>query len=161
MTHWQARRWIAAILAATTVAVLVGVPTGIIRTPFYTRMTPVLWWNYPISALTAVLGGLIFATYVRPTATPTNRQTTTSLGGTVLSALAVGCPICNKVVIAAVGVSGALNLWAPSQPVLGVVSLMLLVWSLHRRLSGERSCSTQLLARDPDISVYDVDEVNR
>jgi hypothetical protein len=29
-------------------------------------MTPVLWWNYPVWVLTAILTGLIVATYVVP-----------------------------------------------------------------------------------------------
>lgn len=33
---------------------------------------------------------------------------------------AVGCPACNKIAVILLGTSGALNLWAPVQPVLGV-----------------------------------------
>ena len=138
--QWPVRRWAAAMLGAGITAVLIGVPTGIIRTPFYHRMTPVLWWNYPVWAVTALLSGLIFATYVRTGATRDSRQRATSVSGGMLSLFAVGCPICNKIVVALVGVTGALNLWAPFQPLLGVISLALLGWALHRRLAGERSC---------------------
>lgn len=48
MAGWPARRWIAAVLGAGVTAVLIGVPTGIIPTSLYSRMTPVLWWNYPV-----------------------------------------------------------------------------------------------------------------
>lgn len=146
ISRWPARRWAAAVLAGGVAALFVGIPTGIIRTPFYHRMTPVLWWNYPVWAITAVLGGLIFATYVRSTVGSRSRDTGTSIGGSTLSLLAVGCPICNKVVVAAVGVSGALNLWAPLQPILGVISLAMLAWAFQRRLAGERSC---LVRNDP------------
>jgi hypothetical protein len=40
-------------------ALLIRVPTGIIVTPFYTRMNPVQWWNYPVWVVTAALKGLI------------------------------------------------------------------------------------------------------
>lgn len=137
---WPVRRWIAAVLVAVLVAVAIGVPTGIIRTSFYTRMTPVLWWNYPVWALTALLSGLLAATYVRGIA-PSGRTTPrVGVGAGVLSLLAVGCPVCNKLVVLAIGVTGAMTIWAPLQPLLGVVSLVLMGWALWRRLIGERRC---------------------
>ena len=135
---WQARQWAAAAGAAVLTAVVVGVPTGIIRTPLYHRMTPVLWWNYPVWAVTALLEGLLLASYVRAGAgrASTGRAT---VGG-VLSFLAVGCPVCNKLVVLAVGVSGALSYWAPVQPFLAVASLALLGFAVRQRLRGLRSC---------------------
>ena len=133
------RRWLAAIMGMVAAALIIGVPTGIIGTPFYHRMTPVLWWNYPVWAVTAVLSGLIIATYIR-TGDPSSRPSQVGFAGGFLSLLAVGCPICNKVVVLAIGVTGALNLWAPLQPLIAILSLGLLGWALFRRLSGERAC---------------------
>ena len=65
MRGWNARQWAAAPAAAVLAAAVIGIPTGIIRTPFYHRMTPVLWWNYPVWAATAVLEGFLLASYVR------------------------------------------------------------------------------------------------
>ncbi|MGI8712205.1 MAG: hypothetical protein ACR2NR_03285 [Solirubrobacteraceae bacterium] len=62
------------------------------------------------------------------------------LVATVLAGLAVGCPICNKVVVAAIGVTGALSYWAPLQPVLGVASILVLLGGLLVRLRGEVAC---------------------
>lgn len=142
LAEWSFRRWVAAAAGLSVTAVLVGVPTGIIRTPFYTRMTPVLWWNYPVWAVTAVLSGLLFATYVR-TADRSTRPRQLGIGGSVLALLAVGCPICNKVVVLLIGVSGALSLWAPLQPLLAVLSLLLLGWALRQRLRGEMACQVR------------------
>ena len=140
ISHWPGRRWMAALLGAGAVAVAVGVPTGIIRTPLYHRMTPVLWWNYPVWVVTALFGGLILATYVQAGGGPGRPRAASGLGGGVLSFFAVGCPVCNKIVVALIGVSGALNVWAPIQPALGIVSVALLAWALRRRLAGERAC---------------------
>lgn len=49
--------------------------------------------------------------------------------------------MCNKAVVALLGVSGALTIWAPIQPLLGVASLALLGYALRRRLTAERACS--------------------
>lgn len=140
MASWSWQRWITASVAALLTATLIGVPTGMIHTNFYTRMTPVLWWNIPIWLASALLTGLVLATYVH---SPSGATKTVSgrLGtGGVLSLFAVGCPICNKLVVALIGVSGALNLWAPIQPVLGIGSLGLLLYALRLRLRSEQAC---------------------
>jgi len=58
-----------------------------------------------------------------------------------LSGFAVGCPICNKLVVALIGVSGALNYWAPLQPLLGLLSVGVLLVGLVVRLRGEVACA--------------------
>lgn len=62
--------------------------------------------------------------------------------GGVGTYLAVGCPICNKLVVALLGTSGALTYFAPIQPLLGVGAVALLVFALRRRLLAlaEASC---------------------
>ena len=63
--------------------------------------------------------------------------------GGLLTFLAVGCPTCNKLVLVALGTSGALSWFAPIQPVLGLAAVALLVVTLRRRLRsvGSLSCS--------------------
>ncbi len=142
--RWPRRRWIAAVGAAALVAVAIGVPTGVLPSSLYHRMTPTPWWDYPIWAVSAALAGLTLATYVRvprnETDSDPDRFAKRSLGATMFSALAVGCPICNKVVVALVGISGALNYWAPLQPLIGVLSVGLLSAGLLVRLRGEVAC---------------------
>ena len=173
MRTWPLRRWLVAAAVTVLAALAIGVPTGVIPTPFYTRMTPVLWWNYPVWAISSLLEGLLVATYVRPRATAVPLQvgnalipiegaawnpasgevrpqqepaterprTARALVGGVLSAFAVGCPICNKLVVLAIGVSGALSYWAPLQPVLAVASVALLGYALVRRLRTAEVCA--------------------
>jgi hypothetical protein len=145
---WPLRRWLVAAVAAAAAALVVGVPTGIIRTSIYHRMTPVTWWDYPVWALSAVLVGLMAATYVRArdAAPLVGVRARRTLGATVLSVFAVGCPICNRLVVALIGVSGALNYWAPIQPVLGVLSLGLLATGLALRLRGAVACPSPVVA---------------
>ena len=87
----------------------------------------------------AVLSGLLAATYV---ATP-RPETASSRGGWlggVLTFFAVGCPVCNKIVLLALGTTGALTWFEPVQPLLQVAAVGLLAWALRRRLRGELSC---------------------
>lgn len=135
------RRVAVGALAAVAAALAIGVPTGIVETAFYTRMTPVLWWNYPVWALSALLTGLLAATYVREPAIPVPAtEGGKTLIGNILSVFAVGCPICNKLVVMAVGVSGALNWFAPIQPVLAVASLAILAYAVRARRRSARAC---------------------
>jgi hypothetical protein len=64
-----------------------------------------------------------------------------AVGGTVLSAFAVGCPICNKVVVVALGAGGAVSYFSPVQPLIGLASIALLGTALALRLRAALSCS--------------------
>ena len=100
------------------------------------------WWSYPAWVLTAVLEGVLVATYVRAGSAGRASTGQAATGG-VLSFLAVGCPVCNKLVVLvvlAVGVSGALSYWAPVQPFLALVSAGLLVFAVYQRLRGMKRC---------------------
>jgi hypothetical protein len=151
LRSWPARRWLAAVLVGTAAALLMGVPTGIVETSFYHRMTPVTWWDYPVWAASAVLVGLTAATYVRVRGRDEEQapdRTRRTVGATMLSTFAVGCPICNKLVVGLIGVSGALSYWAPLQPVLGVLSIGLLTTGLVVRLRGAIVCRVPAM---PDL----------
>lgn len=140
MRTWNWRRRSAAVLVAALAGVLTGIPTGIIRSNMYHRMTPVLWWNYPIWAASAVLTGLIAATYLVHAQRVSDIGFGRAAGGSVLSVFAVGCPICNKLVVGLTGTAGALTFWAPIQPLLGLVSIGLLGFALRTRLRREQVC---------------------
>jgi len=151
---WSTRHWMAAVVGGASVALAVGLPTDVIPNPVFGRPIPVTWWSYPVLAVTAALGGLLLATYVRgegggplefeETLDPhAERQAKTGGMAGLLSFFAVGCPICNKVVVIALGTSGALSWFAPVQPYLGVIALGLLTWALRARLRGEVACPVE------------------
>jgi hypothetical protein len=150
---WSARRWASALTGALVTALLVGLPTDVIPNPVFGRPVAVTWWSYPVLLATSVLGGLLIATYVRDPDDVTaadvalveveeelDRPGTTGGIGGLLSFFAVGCPTCNKLVVVALGTSGALDWFAPAQPVLAVASLVLLAWALRARLRGQVTC---------------------
>lgn len=150
-----ARRVTVAGTAAVVTALVIGIPTGIIETSWYRRMTPVLWWNYPVWVLSALLTGLLVATYVRdPALSVPESQGGKTFLGSMLSLFAVGCPICNKVVVMAIGVTGALNWFAPIQPVLALGSLGLLAYALWARRRAAVECRIAL-ANEPQRAVRD------
>jgi hypothetical protein len=151
MRNWGPRHYAAILVAGTVWLLLSGVPTDILDTPLFIRMTPVVWWDYPFWIAGAFLVGLLAATYVSVAGIerPGGSQGKI-LGGGLLTTVAVGCPVCNKLVVLALGAGGALTYFAPLQPVLGLLSVGLLLYTLSRRLAGAQACrvgETQSLAR--------------
>jgi hypothetical protein len=141
---WSPRRWSVSAAAAVVTALVVAVPTAMLPTPVFGREIPTMWWAWPTLALTAVLGGMLVATYVREPGTPAPASDGLDRRGTVgglLSFFAVGCPVCNKVALVALGYTGALQWFAPVQPVLAVAGVVLLGWALRTRLRGQLSCA--------------------
>lgn len=139
VVSWPRRRRVVALLAAVATVALMGVSTAMIPNPVFGRAIPTTWWAWPALLVTAVLGGLLSATYVRGDAAvePASRA---GLAGGLLSYLAVGCPVCNKLALLALGYTGALTWFAPVQPLLAVGGIALLAWALHVRLKGEIAC---------------------
>jgi hypothetical protein len=140
--EWGGRRWAAALGGTVVVGLLIGLPTELVPNPFFRRMMPAEWWNVPVWIATSVLSGLLLATYVREGASvdvdrPSRRG---GLGG-LLAFFAVGCPVCNKLVVVALGTSGAMTWFAPVQPFLAAAALLLLAAALRGRLRGARSCA--------------------
>lgn len=147
LAQWPARRWIAATGVAILTYFVVAIPTDLIDTLLFTREVPPTWWSFPVLALTAGLTGLVVATYVaREQSIKENPHGRLGAAGTVVSFFAVGCPVCNKLVLLALGTSGAMQYFEPIQPLLAAVSVALLAWAFHKRATSEDRC---LITRAP------------
>lgn len=146
LAQWPGRRWLAASAAAVLTYLVVAVPTDLIDTPFFSREVPPTWWSYPALGLTAVLTGLLLATYIsrEPAAEAGSEEPDTKgrfgAAGTIVSFFAVGCPVCNKLVLLALGTSGAMQYFEPLQPLLATVSIALLLWAFLKRATSEDRC---------------------
>lgn len=144
---WPARRWLVALATAVATVVVVGVPTVLVPNPVFSREIAVTAWAWPVLLVTAVLSGLLTATYVRagavdpPAEVPADAHTSRwGAAGGLLAYFAVGCPVCNKIALLALGYTGALRWFAPVQPYLAVLGVALLGYALYRRLKGELAC---------------------
>jgi hypothetical protein len=129
----NSRLLLAAVPGTAVAAVAVGVPTDVLPNPWFQRMTPVRTLDLVLWPLISIALGLLIATYV--VAPHDARGAAQGTGGGLLGAFAVGCPICNKLVVAVLGVSGALTYFEPIQPVLGVAAITLAIVALRRRLA--------------------------
>lgn len=141
---WTARRWLTALFAGIVVAVLVALPTAVIPNPIFGRAVDVTWWSYPVVIASGILGGMLIATYVRePGGEEIDKAAKVGTAGGLLAFFAVGCPVCNKLVLLALGTSGAMSWFAPVQPFLAVASIVVMAWALRVRLRGMTSCEVE------------------
>lgn len=148
---WTARRWWVALGSGVVVAVIVALPTAVIPNPVFGRAIEVTWWSYPTVIITGILGGLLIATYVKEPSDPSDEpadeevDTAMKIGGVggFIAFFAVGCPVCNKLVLIALGSSGAISWFAPIQPILAFASIALMAWALRLRLRGSISCAVE------------------
>ncbi|HAN71778.1 MAG TPA: hypothetical protein DCQ36_09365 [Actinobacteria bacterium] len=147
---WSSRRWWVAVGTGILTMLLVALPTAVIPNPIFGRAIETTWWSYPVVVLTGILGGLLIATYVKEPAPfaqdaesgeLADRPLTLGAVGGLVSFFAVGCPVCNKLVLIALGTSGAISWFAPLQPLMAVASIVLMGWALRARLRGEISCA--------------------
>ncbi len=152
--RWGRRRHLAALVTTVATVLVVAIPTALIPNPVFGREVPPTAWAWPVLLVTAALSGLLFATYVAEVpggpgeqhgfvavgdgAKDTQRRA--GMVGGLFTFLAVGCPVCNKLALLALGYSGALQWFAPVQPWLAGAALVLLVWALVRRLENDGAC---------------------
>ncbi|HEX5827358.1 MAG TPA: hypothetical protein VFY23_07545 [Candidatus Limnocylindrales bacterium] len=131
-----------------------GLVTAIIPNPVFGRSIPPEPFAIATWLLSAPLIGIVGATYSSPppaVSRPLGPEGGPGIGDDERSSilgsvagfgafLAIGCPVCNKLALVLLGTSGALGFWAPVQPVLAALSLVLLVataaWRLRLRARG-------------------------
>src|SRR5690625_458823 len=149
---WTPRQWWASAGFTAGFALLVGLSTVLIPNNVFSRDIPAEWWDYPVWLVTAVLAGLLAATYVRPRSTGPAPGSAgdgrtaagrTGMVGAVLGWFAVGCPVCNKLALLALGYSGALHGFGAVQPYLAAAAIGLSAVALVVRLRGQVACPVQ------------------
>ncbi len=133
-----------------------GLVTAIIPNPVFGRQIPPEAFAIGVWLISAPLMGIVMATYTAPVTTmppvrivplgpavtATARERSTTLGSLAGfgAFLAIGCPVCNKIALVLLGTSGAMSVYAPIQPLIGAVSLALLIvtaaWRLRLRATG-------------------------
>jgi len=141
LRSWSRKRWQVAIISALITGVVISLPTAIIENPVFGRDIAVTVWSIPVVVVTAILSGMLFATYINnDLKLPEESSLKIGTAGTLLSFLAVGCPVCNKIALIALGYTGAIKYFAPVQPFLAFFGIAILIYALSKRLNGEIKC---------------------
>lgn len=141
LKQWSTRNWLVTASAAVITILIIAIPTAMIANPIFGREVSVTSWSWPVLITTAILAGLLIGSYVRTGDIPAEERPLQfgTIGG-MLGFFAVGCPVCNKLVLIALGTSGAMNYFAPLQPYLAVAGIAFLAYALRIRLQKQESC---------------------
>jgi hypothetical protein len=129
--------WARVAMWSAVFAAAISIPTRLVPNGWFRRMTPTRPQDYVFLAVASVLGGLVVGLRRR---TGGAHDRAAAAGG-VGTFLAVGCPVCNQLVVALVGVAGATSVFAPIQPLIGIASIGLLGWALRATLRGLSRCA--------------------
>jgi hypothetical protein len=125
---WSAKRWFVATGAGLFTYLFISSTTAVIENPIFNREIATTNWSVPVIVISSILTGLLSATYVKNGISDQNpKQLKIGSAGALLAYFAVGCPVCNKIALIALGYTGAIQYFAPIQ--------------LRMRMNNEYSCS--------------------
>jgi hypothetical protein len=126
------------VLAAIGTALIIGIPADVIPNPWFTRQMAVDGVDVFVLACLSLLTGALAITYAigRGATAAADRA---GLGSGILGFFAISCPVCNKIVLALIGTSGASGWFASIQPLLGVAAIALAATALAVRVRAIRS----------------------
>ena len=122
------------ILVALIIFFVFGIATVLIKNPFFIRMTPVYWYDYVFLVLTSILSGAYIGLWHYNKNNQKNINSKCNYaadGGAVGGFFSFVCAICNKLLIWILGLSGVIAYFMPFQPILGVISVILLSYTVY------------------------------
>lgn len=125
------------VLAAAGTGLVIGVSTDVIPNGLFSRQIPVRPFDVLVLIALSLTTGALAATYGLAVPSGVANQRV-GVGAGFLGWFAVSCPVCNKVVIALVGVSGATGIVEPLQPALGALAVTLAAAALVARVRAIR-----------------------
>jgi len=145
LRSWTPTQWLVAFLGGLTTFLALGLPTDVIDNPVFGRAIDETPWAMPVLLVTSVLAGLLLGTYVN--ARPFDRAAKSGSFGGLLAYFAIGCPVCNKLVLLALGTTGAVNYFEPVQPYLAALGIVALAYAFHKRVTMSSVCP--VVSSDP------------
>lgn len=107
------------------------------------RVYPVEWWNWVTLVASAMLIGLIAATFVVPGGRRGLASAGSGSAGTV-AAIVMACPVCSPLAIPLLGTGGLLAFLVPDRGWVALASVALLALTLLLRLRASTTCAVNL-----------------
>lgn len=156
---WPIKQRVIAVIASAGAFLVIALPTAMISNPIFGRAIPTTQWAWPTLVVTSLLMGLLIASYFPGNETfADERPFQIGTVGGVFGFLAVGCPVCNKLALIALGYSGALNYFAPIQPFLALLGIGLLIYAIKIRFKSDKSC--QISSNESSLQINLIGSTN-
>ncbi|MBI4441481.1 hypothetical protein HY639_04900 [Candidatus Woesearchaeota archaeon] len=123
------------IIASLVLMLVFGIPTAVIPNSWFTRMTPA----GPADYFFLVVNSILFGMYLTNAPHGGKKDAAATSGG-VANALAISCPLCNKLLIAWLGTSTIITYVDPARLWIGLLGTVILGTVLWR--TSCRTCKT-------------------
>ena len=113
------------LLASIILFLLFGIPTDLVPNKYFIRMVPIKITDYIFLSLTSIMLGAYIALHYYSKKT-SKKCDYAAYGGAVAGVFAVGCPICNVLLISLFSATAILTYFEPYRPILGVLTIGIL-----------------------------------
>ena len=126
------------ILTSIIVFFLFGIPTALIKTPFFSRMIKTTALDYFFLASVSILIGVYVALYLY---NKNKKGNICTFSGALSGLFAVSCPICSTLLVALFGASAVMLYFEPLRPVLGWVAIILLslgIYQIYSKINNKK-----------------------
>jgi len=131
-----------ALLAFAGFVLLFGIPTALIPTPWFTRMISARSSDYVFLLLNSALIGAYVGVHAYEKHEKSKKGDVMATTGGIANIFAVGCPICNKVLVALLGASAVMAYIEPIRVWLGIFSAGLVGVALWFKVKNVKACVT-------------------
>ena len=114
-----------AVLLSLVFFVLLGIPTALIPSPFFSRMIASTIVDYALLALVAALAGsyISYSLYIK--SVQDNNGDYAAVGGTLAAVFSFSCPICNILLVVLFGSTALLVFFEPYRHYLSLLTIAL------------------------------------
>lgn len=119
------------VLTSVVVFLIFGGVTAVIKNPFFIRMTPITFLDYFFLISVSVLMGIYVGLYFH---NRNKKGGVCAYSGGFFGFFAVSCPLCSTLLIALFGVSAVMIYFEPIRPVLGFISIILLMIGIYLQI---------------------------
>jgi hypothetical protein len=138
----KAKYFLFGVLLSIGVSLLLGIPTALVPTGFFVRMTPITILDYVLLALTSVLlaSYVSYSFYLKNKARE-EKSGYIALGGTFAGVLGFGCPICNVLLVSVFGSTALLVFFEPYRHYLGFLVIGLFGLAFYLKTKKCKECS--------------------
>lgn len=113
--------------------ILFGIVTNLIQNKFFIRMTNATIWDYIFLILTSVLLGAYTSLGLYQRKHKSKICNTTAYSGGVAGFLGFSCPVCNKILVLLLGVTGVLTYIEPYRPLIGSIGIGLMGYAVYTK----------------------------
>ncbi len=121
---------------------LFGIPTALIPTQWFVRMIPAQTMDYVFLLLNSALIGTYVGLHTYERHERNKRGDALATTGGIMNIFAVGCPICNKLLVTLLGASAVMAYFEPLRVWLGLASASVVGVAIWFKIKNVRTCAS-------------------